>query len=130
MLKRGTSYFDCEHLYCLQAAGFTGGSSCFFASRWRETFLYQKKGITIQYRNLNTEGKRRACLGAKLRYARNRDSRRRQVYLKVLPTIRNPRPCTLEQYGIYCAEEGYVDEFGTLLCRCSSPDARENSETI
>ena len=88
----------------------------------------------MQYRDLGTEGKRRACLGAKLRYARNRDSRRRQVYLKVLPTIKNPRPCTLEQYGIFYAEEGYVDESGTVLCSHhespSSPRARENSETI
>ena len=97
---------------------------------WRETFLSTKKGITTQYRNLNTEGKRRACLGAKLRYARNRDSRRRQVYLKVLPTVRNPRPCTLEQYGIRVAPEGYVDDLGQILCQCSSPRVRENSEAI
>ena len=125
MLSFGTSNRLWEHLYCLHGAGFTGGScglcSSFFASIWRETFLYQKKGITMLYRSLTTEGKRRACLGAKLRYARRRDEGRREMYLKILPRIRNPRISTLKQYGLSCVPEGYFDGTGTLVAE------RENS---
>ena len=70
----------------------------------------------MKYRDLGTEAKQRACACSKLRYARRRDERRRENYLRLLPRIKNPRLGTLRQYGLFHSPEGWVDEDGTLVC--------------
>ena len=122
----GTSYFDCEHLYCLHGAGLTGGSSCgSIAAILREKpFYVHRKLYIMQYSKLSESGKERARHASKLRYARRRDERRREVYLKCLPYIKQPRPATLEQYGLLRTPEGWADEFGTwvsekMICECT-----------
>ena len=70
----------------------------------------------MQYSRLSDAGKQRARQASKLRYARRRDERRREVYIKCLPYIKQPRPATLEQYGLHITPEGVVDEQGTLVC--------------
>ena len=69
----------------------------------------------MKYHDLSVDAKQRACASAKLRYARRRDERRREDYLKVLPRSRCPRLETLRQYGLFYAPEGWVDEEGTLV---------------
>ena len=69
----------------------------------------------MKYRDLSAEAKLRACASSKLRYARRRDERRRENYLKVLPRIKCPRLETLRQYGLYHTPEGWTDEHGTLV---------------
>ncbi len=76
----------------------------------------------MKYRDLRAAAKLRACASSKLRYARRRDQRRRENYLKVLPRIKCPRLETLRQYGLFYTPEGWVDEAGTLVVeRVSSP---------
>ena len=75
----------------------------------------------MKYRDLSTEAKLRACASSKLRYARRRDERRRENYLRLLPRIKCPRLETLRQYGLFHSPEGWVDEAGTLVVE------RENS---
>ena len=69
----------------------------------------------MKYRDLGTEAKQRACATSKLRYARRRDERRRENYLRVLPRIKYPRLGTLRQYELSHTEEGWVDDSGTLV---------------
>ena len=69
----------------------------------------------MKYRDLGAEAKQRACASSKLRYARRRDERRRENYLRVLPCIKNPRLGTLRQYGLSHTEEGWVDDSGTFV---------------
>ena len=69
----------------------------------------------MKYRDLGVEAKQRACACSKLRYARRRDERRRENYLRLLPRIKNPRLGTLRQYGLFHSPEGWVDEEGTLV---------------
>ena len=42
----------------------------------------------MKYRDLGLEAKQRACATSKLRYARRRDERRRENYLRVLPRLK------------------------------------------
>ena len=81
----------------------------------RETFLYRQKASIMKYRDLSAEAKLRACASSRVRYARRRDERRRENYLKILPHIKCPRPGTLRQYGLFYTEEGWVDDSGTLV---------------
>ena len=69
----------------------------------------------MKYRDLSAEAKLRACASSRVRYARRRDERRRENYLKILPHIKCPRPGTLRQYGLFYTEEGWVDDPGTLV---------------
>ena len=70
----------------------------------------------MKYRDLGTEAKQRACASSKLRYARRRNELRRANYLRLLPSIKNPRLGTLLQYGLVHSPEGWVTEDGTLVC--------------
>ena len=78
----------------------------------------------MKYRDLGAEAKQRACASSKLRYARRRDERRRENYLRLLPRVKSPRLGTLRQYGLSHTEEGWVDEEGTLVAeRVFSPQS-------
>ena len=67
------------------------------------------------YRLLSNEKKAQARKRARERYAETRDARKRKAYLIALQRIRNPKPSTLEAYGIHTTDEAYIDEEGNLL---------------
>ena len=62
------------------------------------------------YRLLSDGKKALARKRARERYAETRGARRRKAYLIALQRIRNPKPPTLEAYGIHTTDEAYVDD--------------------
>ena len=79
------------------------------------------------YRLLSDEKKALARKRARERYAETRGARKRKAYLIALQRIRNPKPSTLEAYGIYTTDEAYLDEEGNLLRIKMPSENRESS---
>ena len=79
------------------------------------------------YRLLSDEKKAEARKRARERYAETRDARKRKAYLTALQRIRNPKPSTLDSYGILETDEAYLDEEGNLLRIKMPSENRESS---